>query len=218
MRSHDVAGLQGQYGSSRFVLSEAVGEAVCGMATIVLAIIGLTDVEWTMIPAIATIIVGVALMFEGAATASRWARQSTLVATESYAVMSTEFLGGVTGVILGVLAVLGTSPDVLVSVAVIVYGAALIVGSIASDRFHSLHTAAGTPHESLQFIPLQDITFAASGAQVLVGLAAGVLGIIALLGAASQSVTLSLVALLVVGAYIVMLSTELARRMMRLRA
>jgi hypothetical protein len=195
----------------RFAANGAMGEAACGMCAIVLAIIGLAHPDWIRLASIATIVVGAALVFEGALAAARMSAPH-----ESHAVISTEFLGGIAGVILGILAILGIAPSILVAVAVIVFGASLIVGSIASNRFHSLHTAAGSSDEGPQFVPLPELTFAASGAQALVGLAAAVLGIIALLDRETDNFTLSLVALLVVGAAVVLMSTEIARRMMHI--
>jgi hypothetical protein len=214
MQTDDTAGLgHGGHGPS-VVIGEAVGEAVCGMTVIILATIGLAHADWEILASIATMIVGAAFVFEGVSAVARFAGPAGDAQRESHAVVSTECVGGVAGVILGVLAVLGIAPNTLVSVAVFIYGASLIVGSLASNRFHSLHTAAGSAGDASQFAPLLELTFAASGAQALVGLAATVLGIIALLDQNTHNLTLNLVGLLIVGAYLVLISAEVARRMM----
>ncbi|HEY2841391.1 MAG TPA: hypothetical protein VGJ26_19695 [Pirellulales bacterium] len=198
---------------SRLAVSRAMAEAGCGVCAILLTIIGLAHAEWELLPSVATIAVGAALLLEGASAAAR-----SGLSREADAVVSTEFLGGMTGAILGILALLHIAPGVLVSAASIVFGAALIVGSVASNRFHSFHTAAGAPEENTQFDLLPVSTFAASGAQALVGLAATVLGIIALLDQEASRGTLNLVALLAVGAATVLMSAatnHFARRLVQ---
>ena len=156
-------------------------EAFGAIATIVLAIIGLAGVLSLSMAAIATIIMGAAILTESGSLGTRWAfwrspgYEHHLSAGED---MSAEFLGGLAGVVLGILALLGVSSQTLLSVAILVFGASfLLSGMIRSQT----EVFGPTP-----------------GGHVLVGLAAVVLGILAVIG--ESSLTLVFVALLSLGA------------------
>jgi hypothetical protein len=184
-------------------------EALGGAAAAVLAILGLATLFPMTLSAVATIAVGAALLAEGAAIASRYARllaaseQTRLGAVEIGGGMSAEFVGGAAGVVLGLLALLSVAPITLTAVAVIVFGGALLLGCGTVSRVSpesGAHTGVG--HE---------VVMAASGAQVLVGLGSIVLGIVALVGIVPE--TLILVALLSVGTTIVLSGSAIAARL-----
>jgi hypothetical protein len=168
--------------------------------------------------AIGTIVVGAALV-EGSALGIRSRRVSSALAGQP----SAEVLAGAAGVVLGVLALLGLSELVLLPVAVIVFGASLLIAgfsaplaaSVAVRRRESavsdteLELPGMRPDDSIaraldpaeataRATPLDQLIEAPpTGAQLLVGLAAVVLGILALLG--HSPMILTLVALLCVG-------------------
>jgi hypothetical protein len=175
---------------------------------VILAIIALANPEWTMLAAIATILAGGCLLF----AAAHWASEFE---GEMRGAMSAEFLGGAAGVVLGVLAILGIAPEVLISAAVIVFGASLALGS-AGCGFYAASTsgsfAAGQPAEATRFHSNE--SFSSAGAQALIGAAAAVLGIIALVGQAEFATTLNVVALLVIGAGLLLTSPPVTRGMM----
>lgn len=163
----------------------SIAEAVGGIGAAVLAILGLTGLLPQEMAAIATMAVGVALLLEGAAVATRF---SDLLSETGRSVsdvaklgggLGAEFLGGVAGGILGLLALLGIVPVSLMAIAVIVFGASLLLSSGATYRLDSLASKLGqkalTGAQMLAGV-------AASGVQVLVGIAAIALGIIALVG------------------------------------
>lgn len=197
----------------------SVGEALGGVAAVILAILALAGLEPLMLASIAVIVVGAALIFAGAAAASRYASASSgLEGEESHmgTPISAEFLGGVTGVVLGILAVLGMVPEILIASSIIVFGASLMLGSAASAQLASMtrrtsYTAAGvteTGHVA------REAATAASGSQVLVGLAGIILGIVALVGQTGFDLTLNLIALLVIGAGILLTGSVVGGRMM----
>ncbi|HEX5445635.1 MAG TPA: hypothetical protein VFW87_17540 [Pirellulales bacterium] len=194
-----------------FAIGESTAEAVCGLAAIVVAIVGLANPEWTILTPIATILASAALVFAGATACSRcMASSAPLPSTterEMEAGMSAEILGGIAGVVLGILAILGLAANLLVSIAIIVFGASLLLGSMATVSFRSMATAeggAGT-HYGVSM---------ARGSHVLFGLATIILGIVALVGEAQYGPILNLVGLLVVGAGVLMTATAFARRLM----
>ncbi len=188
----------------------SIVEAVAGIATIVLAILALVGVAPADLAPIATITVGVALLAEGGAIATRY---SNLLAkaggeyssTELGGGMSAELIGGAGGGILGLLALLHLQPMVLMPVAAIVFGAALLLGSGVTSRVSSMAIESAGDHTT--HLIAREAVLAAAGAQALVGLASGALGIIALVGI--NPLTLTLVALLALGSSILMSGTAI---------
>lgn len=178
-------------------------EAIGGIAAVILAILGLAHVAPVFLAAIAAIVVGAALIVEGGVMSSRLTRAATDagVTGDVGGGLTAEFLGGAAGIVLGILAVLGASP-VLVPVAVIVFGAALLIGSGANLELSSLGRQAAQPSV---------VIGGASGALVLVAIAAIVLGILALVGLVPT--ILSLVALLALGAAVLFTSTAMTARL-----
>lgn len=185
-------------------------EAVGGAAALVLAIIGLAAVLPMTLTAVATIAIGVALLAEGAAIAARYERilarpgVSRVGAADVGGGMSAEFFGGAAGIVLGVLALLGVATGTLEPIAAIVFGGALLFGSTTASRLERA-AAHGEPTAAREAVA------AASGAQVLVGLGSAVLGILAVVGIAPE--TLTLVALLSVGAAVLLSGSALTARM-----
>jgi hypothetical protein len=117
--------------------------------------------------------------------------------------IAAEFLAGVAGVVLGILALLRIVPITLVSVAVITYGVTLMLTSGESVWLNSFVAKDDAIMRQL----MHCMSLAAAGAQVLAGLAALVLGILALVGIASTIRVL--VALLATGTSILLRSSAL---------
>jgi hypothetical protein len=203
--------IHGHFGHSlRFAVGESAAEAVCGASAIVLAIIGLANPEWTLLAPIAAIAVGGALIFAGATACTRCMAARGDMQSEVGASMSAEFLGGIAGVVLGILAIIGLVPGLLVSAAVITFGTSLLLGSLATADVGAWTAAPRPLGEETRFVvhgsPM------ATGSQALVGLATTVLGIVALVGEASTGATLNLIALLVVAAGVLLTATALTSR------
>jgi hypothetical protein len=176
-------------------------EAIAGIGTVVLAILGLAGILPLYMMAIATIVVGAGLLVGGGAGASRvhYLRShavSNMGFAELTGGLSTEFVGGFAGVVLGILALIGIAPAVLLPVAVIVFGGSLLIGAGATSRINRF-PAFGDEYSHADAWS-REATSAAVGGQVLIGLATVTLGILALVGL--NWMTLTLVALLGVGA------------------
>lgn len=152
---------------------ELMSEVIGALAVIALTIAGLASGgSSSILAAIATIILGAALLIRG----------GVFTGTEAIGRgewTTTGFLGGVTGIVLGILALLGTFPGTLIGAATIVFGAALLFGYLTEGNF--------------------------SG-RALVGVGAVVLGILAVVGL--SQVTLVLVALLSLGVMELMAGLE----------
>jgi hypothetical protein len=203
--------------SAEFVAGGSLTEAIAGLGAVVLAIVALAGLFPAYLGPIAAIVLGVALLFEGGSIAARYSRllgevvASHRVASELGGGMSAELLGGAGGIVLGILALLGLAPDVLMSVVAIVFGGALLLGSSATWSLNHLiveHWYAG--HETARRVA-RSMVSAAAGAQVLVGIGAVVLGIVALVG--MHPMMLSLIAILAVGASVALSGSAVSGKM-----
>jgi len=187
-------------------------EGVGGIATIVLAILALSGLSPDYLLAIATIVFGAALLIEGTSMAANYANVLSaspaggIIPTGAHG-LSALLLGAISGIILGVLALIGIADNVLVSSAIIVFGCTLLLSSTAMSA--TANAGLGS-----------------AGGQFLAGVTAIVLGILALAGqgfggqGAAQGAagnlrgTLDLVALLVLGAAILVTGNGMNKAVM----
>jgi hypothetical protein len=196
-------------------------DAIGGLATVVLAIIGLArvhqtlGVHQTLLVAIAIIVFGVALMIQGGAMLSEYAGITFPSGATAPAMgqfggsnLSSVFLAGGAGIIFGILALLGIEAAGLTAIALIVFGAALVLSSTAVWHLYTLKHAAMTsgaaePMAGTEVLASQ-MASGSAGIQAIAGIAAVVLGILALAGTGVDSVVLILVGLLIVGITVVL--------------
>jgi hypothetical protein len=207
----NVAGEEARSDTSGW-LTEALG----GAAVVVLAILGLMRIDASLLAAIATIVLGAAFLVEGGALAARFMRVARRETTTAHGLVggdvAMESMCGAAGIVLGILAIVGIYPMVLVPAAVIVFGAGMLSASGTAWRLNTQHTPTSPsvrPHwfeESFDF----------SGSQVLIGFAGIVLGILALAG--YVPLVLSLVALLALGFGIILGGSWMASRLTSLFA
>jgi hypothetical protein len=115
--------------------------------------------------------------------------------------ITAEFIAGIAGIVLGVLALVGIVPMTLLSVGVITYSATLLMTSGEAAWLHSFEAKDDEMMRHLMYF----MTSAAAGAQVLVGLAGLVLGILALVGIAPTLMVL--VGVLTIGTSVVLRSS-----------
>lgn len=188
--------------SARVVFGGSLAEGIVGGGVIVLALIGLSNIMPSVLLPIAVIAMGAAFLLEGGAVSMRFAKllgetsRGRLQEAEFGVGVTAEFLGGIAGVVLGVLGLLGVNPTILIPVAVIVFGSALIFGSAVTARLNALEIEDSS--ESARFGRIaHEAVSAAAGVEFLLGLSAVVLGVIALVGVYTW--TLSMIAVLVVG-------------------
>lgn len=183
--------------------TDSTAEIIGGAAAIMLTILGLANVAPDLMLAIATIAIGIALLFEGGSIAAEFTQlvsrtaDNTFQTVEMGSGMTAEMLAGIAGIVLGILALLGLVPLILSASAVIVYGVALTLSSGMTMRLNDLKfEETEVTHQRTQKLAHEAVT-ATVGTQILIGLSAGVLGILALVGIAST--VLVLVALLAIG-------------------
>ena len=193
------------YAESRGRMTEAepVGlltEGAAGIAAIVLSVVALAGISVESLASIATIVIGLGLMVQAFNSAAEHARAMTAAAeagprgVELGGDVMVGGLCGVAGIVLGILALVGINAAHLAPAALIVFGGSLLLSGAASmgDR------AAA----------------AAGGMEVLIGVAAIVLGILSLILATSW--VLVLVGFIAVGAAMLLVSASFSGAMMRL--
>jgi hypothetical protein len=164
-------------------------EGTAGVAVIVLAVIALAGVSAHVLASIAAIVIGVGLMvqaFNSAAERAKAMTRDTAAAqmTEFGSEVLVDFVSGLAGIVLGILALVGTGATHLLPAALIIYGGGLLMSGAVGARSPG--------------------SFTASAMEVLLGLAAIVLGILSVLMAGSP--VLVLVGFLVVGTALLLVS------------
>ena len=190
-------------------------DAVGGLATTVLTIAGLTGIAPSMMLSIVTIIFGAALLIQGGAMLSEYAgvvfpsgSTAASIDTLGGGALSAIFLVGAAGMVLGVLALLGVHPASLAAVAVIAFGAGMVMSSRSLLNLHMIKASAKPTSEPTRLgseIVAAEMVSGSAGIQTIAGLSAIVLGILAVVGMRPEA--LSLVALLVLGATLVLTGT-----------
>lgn len=194
-------------------------EAAAGIAVVVLTILGLADVSPGALAAIATIVIGAGLLMQVADAGTEYARLTSRsdAAPLSGAMFGggaiVSFLAGGVGIVLGILALLGVSPMHLTPAALIVFGGALILSGGITARMATMASEPAAADPAVQAV-FQQASAAAGGAQVLIGLAAMILGILAYVPI--NAGILLLVGLLAVGAALLMTSATVGGAVMSL--
>jgi hypothetical protein len=194
-----------------------LADAIGGIATIVLAIVALAGVHRETILPIAVIVFGAALLIQGGTMLSEYASiifpaGSTSASSEQFGVgsLSSLFLVGVAGIVLGILALIGIAPEVLTAIAVIAFGSVLMLTSTAVRHLYMLQSSASStaaPRAGTELLA-GEMASGSAGVQMLAGLASVVLGILAVLGI--NDGVLALAALIVLGATIVLTGSALS--------
>lgn len=185
-------------------------DAIGGVATAVLAIVGLAGTNPQLLEGVATIVFGGTLLLQGGTLVSEYselgagARQTSVIETASAAFggdgLAALFPVGLAGIVLGILALVGVAMTVLAPVALIAFGAALMLSAQSVRRLYSLQAAArhqGAEADDMREYLASELASGSGGLQFIAGVAAAVLGIIAV--STAHYAGLTLVGLLVVG-------------------
>ena len=188
-------------------------EGAAGIAVIVLAVIALAGTSSGALASIVTI-VGVGLMvqaFNSAAENPKVTAANAASVPDLGGEVMVDGLSGFTGIILGILALVGINPPYLVSSALIVFGGALLLsGAIGLPPRASQSTVSGS---QAQVVSYQG-SAATGGMEILIGIAAIVLGILSLIFVGSW--VLALVGFIAVGAALLMVSATFSGTILRL--
>ena len=204
--------------TAKLILSGALAETIAGACVLVITIIGLAGFMPMSMLAIATMGLGVSFLFEGGAVASRVSNLLSEVTegrvdiAELGGGLSAEFIAGLGGITLGILALVNVAPMVLAPIAAIIFGGALVMGAGVKARINHL-TISQEEHKLVREIARQAL-IGVSGVEILVGLGTIALGILAILHI--SPVVLTLVAVLSVSGMLLLGGTAIGARMLSL--
>lgn len=194
--------------------SEAAGfgglvDAIGGIATIVLAIVALTGVRPEILVPITVIVFGAALLIQAGAMVSEYALFMPAAGGGDFGAssLSSLFLVGAGGIVLGVLALLGIATTVLTSIAVIAFGAALLLSANSVRNLYLLRRVSAGGIGGGELLA-GEMASGSAAVQLLAGLTAVVLGILAVAGARADILVLS--AMIVLGATVVLSGSALS--------
>lgn len=157
---------------------------LAGGAGIVLEIIALSGLWSTTLTPIVLLVLGGGMLIKGASVASKRRPLESVTGSNHRALTSelaAEITAGISGIVLGILALLGLVPMILMASAVIVFGVALMLTGGETFRVNQLQwpwpaiggTVEGSTRATAQ---------SSAGGEEMVGLAAVVLGVLALVG------------------------------------
>lgn len=189
--------------------AESIGlmtEGTAGVAVVVLAVLGLADVSPEIFAAIVTILIGAGLIVETFTIAAEEARAAAQEPGAAASQALREIGGrslilgivGLTGLVLGILGLVGINAAHLLPAALIVFGGGLMLNAASA-------VVGSSPGST-----------AVEGFEAMVGMAAVVLGILALILA--QSWVLPLVGFLAVGVALLLTSATFGAGVARLFA
>ena len=175
-------------------------EVIAGAAAIVLSILGLTGRVPLVFCAIACICLGGALLLFSGAVGARWRDTAGRVRRERdegadvVGGLGAEAIGGGGGLVLGILALVGIAPVMLLSIAVICIGGGMLFGGAGQSELDVLATNPDPRYARYSEKAMR----AGGGVMAVAGIGGVVLGILGIIGVHSALV-LSLVATLAMG-------------------
>jgi hypothetical protein len=125
-------------------LNYSLGEASGGISLIVLSILALAKMDPMLLNAIAVILAGIALLIEERSLLTKYV--GALSYAPAYGLptstapdgVSAGTLAGISGIVLGILAILGIAPATLTAVAIVIFGAAVLFDFAARMRIIAL--------------------------------------------------------------------------------
>lgn len=190
-------------------------DAIGGIAAGVLAIIGLNGFDPEGTAGIATIVLGAAFLVQAGAILSEYthilqrsAMGSAFAPPAGGDGLTAMFMVGAGGIVLGVLALLGIASAALTSIAVIAFGSCLVLSSGSVRQLYLLRREALVNASSTTEMLAGQIVSGSAGIQLMSGLTAVVLGILAVAGHSSRVLTLA--ALLVLGVTVLLSGSALS--------
>ncbi len=178
----------------------SVFQTIGGIGALALGILGIIGIVSMTFGAIAAIAAGGALLIGGTALTARYSRlfpdtKSPRTRRSMLRGLTVQTIAGVGAIALGILSLVGLASMTLVAVSAIALGAGLVVASRASARLDALlirnemESGESVSHSAMFF---------ASAAEIVAGLGAIALGILALTGV--SPLPLVLIAMMAVGA------------------
>lgn len=189
-----------------------IAVVLSGAAGVALAIIGLAGIYPVILMGAAAIAIGASFTIAGIAIA---AEKRKILAESTGGTLTSpgmftfgigmELIAGITSIVLGILALLGIHPTILLGADVIVLGLALLQMSSTDARINAIHAGKNDKHRVAY-----DIAKATIDMQILAGLALIALGVLSLVNVAP--IILLLVSFLSAGVVLALKGTTLGVR------
>ncbi len=199
---------------AHWVESGSTIEALGGAAAVILAILGLADISPLAMLAVASIVLGGALLLQGGLVATEYTEILSRFEGGPYAEfgggLGAEALAGISAIVLGILALFGLDAQNLMAIAAIVLGAGMALSAGVASRLNSVKIDISKGSSEAKAVAHEAVT-GASFTQIFVGLAAVILGVLALLNISPE--VLTLVAILGVGVSTLLSGGALISRM-----
>lgn len=147
------------YETAHKVAAGGIGlAAALGLTSVVLAILGLVNVAPYYMAGISAIALGVAMLLVGGFSMEWFTAPREHFFYEGEGAMSTDVMAGVGGIVLGILALLGIVPNILLPVSVLAFGVSLFMSSwMASAHFSGIKCLTGLSGIVLGIIALTTI-------------------------------------------------------------
>ena len=196
--------------------SGSIIESIIGMGAVILTILGLLNIYPVIMLSISTILIGAALLIKGSSVASKMdsviadePEMSKKAISQLNTGVTAETIAGIAGIALGILAMAGMSPQMMLGAAAIVYGAGIIFGSGMDLRLNALNLMNPVHSPRIKRVAEGAVT-ASADAEIFVGIAAVALGIMSIINIAP--LILQLIAMLVVGSILFLTGLSLWSR------
>ncbi len=201
--------------TGEFLFGGSVVEGLVAIGAGVLAIVALVGTFPLLLLSVAVIVTGAALLSEGATITARFRSLLHEFAHDRFSIAelgigtTVESAGGVAAITLGILSLLHVYPMILIPAAIIAVGGSLILGAGTNARIDAIRIPYAQRHPIVAEITRETV-LAATGIQMLVGMGAVTLGVLALCGIFPM--TLSLVAVLAIASATLFSGSSLAGR------
>jgi hypothetical protein len=176
--------------SVRAFKNPSLVDAVVGVIVTLLAILGLAGAAPRTMAALAFIGVGIAFVADAAGISrrSQGLVPSQSPRTEITASVLAELMTGATGLVLGILALVGFGSYATLALASILFGVALLFGTGAAVQ---VDTVAAHLEPSQTRRVIHEAVVGASGARLLLAVGTVILGLLALFGVESRTLLLT---------------------------
>jgi hypothetical protein len=192
-------------------------EKITSAGAIALAIVGLSGVLSPMMLAISILLFAVGLLLQGSVMGSRFKTiasdtgSGTRGKVEIGGGVTGGLIGGGAGVVLGLLAILGVYPTILLPIAALTFGVSMVLEGAAVSRLNKLELSQACDGEQSRHVGRNAVR-SSVGMQIFLGLGAVALGVIALAGV--LPIVLPLVAMLAVALSGLVSGTAVSGRML----
>lgn len=204
----------------RVVITGSTTEALGGAAAAVLALIGLAGTAPLDMSAVASIALGAAFLLSSGLLAAEYRKVMDHTASTPWSAaeygggLGAQAVAGIAAIMLGILALLGIEPDVLLSTTSIVLGTGMLIGSGVVARMAAVRPEREETADPYSRRLTRQVTTGASGGQSMIGFGAALLGLLGLLN--FTPLLLSLTALLGLGLVSLISGSAMAGRVLSL--